>query len=334
MKGWKSATVYHLRQQLFLDLIENLPKWEKPLPGHNITGLVPIFKEEYATPLGNSGCWFRLRLSERKLSKTEYALRLAERLDESAEEIDAAEDSDLLTRKIKQEVKNEMLLMTPPTHTEVDVMYRGDWFIVCSSAVATCDYVTHWLLQKLEKHFSVKVASIAGELAELGLNLFKEDFLQVDNIELGSRVKVKLKDGTVAQLENMDASPVVIDLLLQTKEVKSLQFNWRGMTARIKEDLTLSSIDDAFEVGNVVIEQEADVNGEYDDDERQFLESKTRAELFAGNIPMMLKDIAIHCGDFNPLTDLDDGKTQEGMDLSDKSPANKKSRKKKADSVA
>lgn len=330
---WSSATLYHLRQQLFPDLIENLPPWEKPKPGHNSTGLVAIFKEEFATPLGNSGCWFRIRISERKISKSELALRLRERLDEAADEIEA-DETNSLADKIREEVRNEIKLLTPPTHTEVDVMYRGDWFIICSATVITCDYITHWLLQKLEKHFSVKVASLHGELSELGLSIFKSEVLQVDNVELGQRVKVKLKDDTVVQLENMDPSPEVIELLLQTKEVKSLQFNWRGMKARVKEDLTLSGIDDAFEVGNMEFEQDPNDDGEYDDDERQFLESKARAELFAGNIPMMLKDIAIHCGDFNPLAEANDSGAQEGMDLSVKpesSPAEKKkSSKKKA----
>ena len=309
MMAWKSATLYHLKQDLFPDLIDNLPKWKKPRKGANSTGLVALFKKEYSCPLGNSGCWFRLRISERKISKTELALRLAAQLDKHAKEIDA-DDTDTVAKRIKEEVKAELMNETPPTHAEVDVMYRGDWFLICSGTDVTCDFVTGWLKQKLEKHFSVKVASIKGELSELGLSIFKSEVLQVDNIELGDRVKVKLKDDTVVQMEKMEPSPEVIELLLQTQEVKSLKFKWQGMTARVKEDLTLSGVVDGFDVAGVEYEKEN--TDEYDDDERQFLEARARAELFSSNIPLMLTDISVHCGGFNPFVE----EAQEGMDLS------------------
>ena len=304
---WKSATAYHLRQPLFIDQISNLPKWRRPAKGMHSFGIVPLFKKEFAAPLGNSGCWFRLRSSERKISKPEFAMRLQQRLDDAVYLI--VEDEEL-PKKIKDQVTTEMLEETPPTHTECDVMFRGDWFIVCSGTDKTCDSVTRWLRVQLDKHFSIKLAALHGELQSLGRVLFHSDMLAIDNIELEDRVKLKLTDDTVVQIEKMVPSQEVRELFYQTKEVKSLDFKWRGMTARVKEDLTLSAIDDSFDVTNV--EYEKDDADEYDDDERKYLESRARAELFAANIPVMIKDIAVHCDGLATI----ETESQDGMDLS------------------
>jgi len=289
---WTSATVYHLRQKLMQDMVSNLPAWEEPAEGMDSIGLVELYPEEVVAPLGNSGGWFRIRRSVRNISSSEKTLRIANRLKE-AEENGVDMDDINEVRAIKEAVILQLKKETPPTHSSVDVMFRGDWFVVASGTVSVCDNTTSWLKDKLKDHFVVSLAKLEDKLSDLGIQLLSEG-LNVDNITLGKDIKVIMPDKSQVEVTKSEYPSYLIDVLSRATEVKNMLLEWRGIKVKTKEDLTLSRIDDRFDV--VHIEVEHDDNNDEDDDYQWYMESRARAELFVTNMPLIVKDISLHCG--------------------------------------
>ena len=299
MVKWTSASIFHLLKSPTIEEIAELPKWEPPGKGKYSIGIVPIFKEEYAVPVGNSGCWFRLRSSGPKISSSEKTFRINKRLADCREkEIDLTKD---LINKIKDEETEKLKKQTPPTHVDIDVLYRDDWFIVCAGAATKCDLVTLFLNDKLET-FHCKLPEFEEDLTGLGLNLFRSEDLMVDNCELGAAVKIKLTDGTVADISESQYPTGLLTLLKRAKEVMHMGVKWEKFGGNIRRDLSFTAIADGFDP--------TEVDGEYDDpDEKDFVESRARAERFIQNMPLFLKDISVHCGGFVKVEPENDAKT-------------------------
>lgn len=317
---WSAATVYHLRQKLLLEHIENLPAWSEPGEGLDSIGVVPIFETDYATPLGNSGCWFRLRASIRKISNTEKRLRIAKCMSDAEEKGLTEEDNHDELAALIEEVVLKLKKGTPPTHSEVDVMFRDGWLVVASASVSVCDQVVKFLNVTLDKHFSAAVMRMNGDLAELGVRLFKSDpfLLAVDNIALGGQTKVVLSDKTIIDIQPSDYKFEYLEILQGAKEVKFLCVDWGGMSCKLKSDFTITGLDDGFSEGNVEIEPSPDDDDdEPDDDCVQHMQSRARAELFVTSIPRLLNEVAVHCGGVKDLPELPEQDPLEGISKND-----------------
>jgi len=290
-KKWGSCSIFHLRKAPTLEQIDELPKWAYPGKGKTTIGIVPIFRQQYAVPLENSGVWFRLRISGPVLVPSEKKYQVDTRIAKAVEKQLALTKDEI--NKITDEEVEKLKKKTPPTHKQIDVMFRDDWFIVCEGAANKSDAVTSFLLDKLSGEFSVKKPEIAGDLTGLGIELFKSEQLDVDNITLGSGVKVKMEDDTVVQVTKAQYPKVLLSTLKKCKEVMTMCVEWDKFGGSIRRDLSFTGVFDGFDP--------TEIEGEYPDDERQFIESQARAVAFIKNMPLMLKDVAIHCGDLMPL---------------------------------
>ena len=295
---WGSASVFHLRNPLSIEHIDGLPKWKPPGKGKTSAGIVPIFKDEHAVPVNNSGGWFRLRFSGPKISTSEKTYRIDTRLAKAQKKGTVLTKDEIAT--IKDEEIEKLKKETPPTHMDVDVMYRDEWFLVCAGAASRCDLVTDFMLDKYPGlNFAVKTPEIEGDLTGLGLELFGAEGLEVDNVALGSGVKIKMQDDSVVEVSDSEYPKKLISTLKAAKEVMTMCVEWDRFGGKIRRDLSFTGIFDGFDP--------TEIEGEYDDPgERKFIEAKQRAEDFVTNIPLMLKDIAVHCGGLVPLEDTED----------------------------
>jgi len=293
MKKWTSATLYRFKN-LDADSVGKLPQWVHPGKGKSAVGILPLFKNEICGPIKNSGGWFRIRFSAPKKNNSELELRINQRYAE-AEKMGLSVTKEF-TSKVKTEELNKLMKQTSPSHTSVDVMFTQDWMLITEGAASKCDMVTKFLLEKIDG-FTCEPVSIEGDLTSLGMSLFQSEGLQVDNIELGPAVKVKMSDGTVNNVTESGYQKSLIGFLKKCKEVMHIGIVAKNFSGNIRRDFTMVGIDDGYDPSDV---------GDYDDGpEKDYVLQKDRAEKFMA-ICYMFKDVSIHCGGFTKLEEPDD----------------------------
>jgi len=268
---FKAATLFVLSEQIPIESIHDLPLWQEPEPGivHSI-GLTPISKE-LAVPLGNSGVWFRLKYSERKVSPSHLAHLMGERIAELEQKLDRK-----IRGKEKLDVRDNILLellkTAQPDHNEVDVMFRDGWFIVCSASAPVCDKATSFLREKLGS-LPIKAAQMESmdPLTMIGKGVLGADGLMVDNIQLGDKIKIRKGEDTAEQKAERIAvthgayDQDLLKLLQSGSTVESMSIDWGDYSVSLKPDMTsLSSIKDHHEPSE-------DFSAYEDKQEREFM---------------------------------------------------------------
>jgi hypothetical protein len=256
-------------------------------------GIVPIYCDDMAIPIANSGTWFRLRVSTRKPNTSELNRRVFARIETlkgkaKKSKVDYVKMPQAEFAKIQDEVKAELTKETPPGHKDIDVMFMGDWFVVASSSARDCDLVTKFLLDKLGADFSVCVATMAGDepLSEIGRGVLEAEGLKVDNIELKQQIKATLHDGTAISVGKADYSTDLLAVLQNASTVHSMSVLWGGeFTATVNSDFSFTAIKFDLDVDEI----EGD-----DDDHTGHLQDRERAKTFARSMPLFLKDLGTH----------------------------------------
>ena len=283
---FKSATIYDLSKPLSIDQINDLPLWEQP-NAHSVysIGLTPIYKET-AVPLGNAGVWFRLRRSERKISKSEMKLRITERVSDLEQKLERK-----IRGKEKLDIRDSILVDLLPTAQphldEIDVMFRDGSFIVCSSNPKVSDGVTSFLREKLGD-FKIVVAEAENEkpLNMIGKGLLNAKGLILDNVQLGEKVSVTMADDSEVVVKKSQYDTTLLKLLQEAATVNTMSIEWGDYTANLKPDLTsLSGIVDNHEPSE-------DFSAYEDKAEREALESRARAEMFVTSMPRLFRELA------------------------------------------
>ena len=303
---WSQATLYHLRQQLTIDQIAALPPWKLPTKSQKETiGLVPIYGSELATPINNSGVWFRVRRSVRKPPTSELKRRTLQRIEtlkgKGKGQVDSVKLNKTEYQGIQSEVEAQLTKETPPSHNDIDVMFHGDWFMITYANANACDMITTFLRDNLVDNFAVAVATMTGDdpLSRIGIDVLESNELIVGNIALGNQIKAK-RDGVGVSVTNWDEKDSdMIELLQLSDEVQSMTVAWGAeYTAKVNSDFTFSAV--KFDV-------ETDTEGD-DDMETGHLRDQDRATDFILSMPKFLKDLAVHCDGLAPLAEVSEQK--------------------------
>ena len=303
---WSQATLYHLRQQLTIDQIAALPPWNLPTKSQKETiGLVPIYGSELATPINNSGVWFRVRRSLRKPPTSELKRRTLQRIEtlkgKGKGQVDSVKLNKTEYQGIQTEVEAEITKETPPSHNDIDVMFHGDWFMITSASANTCDMITTFLRNNLDDNFAVAVATMTGDdpLSKIGLDLLHSSQLIKGNIGLQNQIKVRIDDVGIAVTNAEDYGTDLLDVLADADEVQSMTVSWgTEYVAQVNSDFTFSAV--KFDV-------ETDAEGD-DDIETGHLRDQDRATDFILSMPKFLKDLAVHCDGLAPLPEVSEQK--------------------------
>jgi len=312
---WGAATLYHLRQPITLDEVDQVPAWKLPSKTQSGSiGLLPIHDKTKAVRLtAKEGGWFRIRISTKKPNTSEFNRQVLARIatlkgKKSGQSVDYAKLLKKEFASIQDEVRADMMPTTQPGHNDVDVMFLGDWFVITNASNAVCDRITKYLKEKLN-NFVVTVAKASGEdpLSSVGQSLMESNALKLDNIELDNSIKVGTGKSSIA-CNNTDflADDALLQVLRSQDKVHSMGICWGSdkkanaadVTCKVRSDFTLSSIK-----LNENKAYNTDTEGDNTDD-LSYLVNMQRALFFMKNIPLVINDIAIHDHGLAPLPEM------------------------------
>lgn len=314
---FNAATIFHQRGFVEMSHIVNLPQWEPLKENQNYTiGLLPLLDTEKAAPINNSGIWFRLRMSDRLFSVSEYGVRLDARVKELEKKSGHVTSKKDLS-KIKADVREGLQKETPPKHTNVDVLLRDDWSIVCTSSSAVTDRVNKFLQKHLKESFVPVAAQLQGEAPfnEIASKILFSDDLVLSQFSLRDQVKYISKNKSqhsITHIGDMGISPEQHEVIKdECAVVQGIAVEWNGFRTKLTKAMAFSGVNDGFKVTKAMkAEQEGNSV-----EQANYDLSIQRAALFSTGVIQMMKDLAVHtdAGELAPLPVLE--AQQESMSV-------------------